>query len=120
MLSMQQIPIVLSIDGTTTDRMMRWGLVPSSGTSSYPLINATVEKFKTGWPWKLFWKKAQRCIFTMAGFHEPHVFPGGRRETFVVCTSGIRRSSAWRASEGEAGGGRGGGAVLRADHDTGE
>lgn len=80
----QQIPIVLAIDGTTTGRMMRWGLVPSSGSSSYPLINATVEKLAVGWPWKFPWKSGQRCIFTMTGFYEPHVFPGGRKEPFVV------------------------------------
>ena len=39
-----QIPIVLAIDGVTTGRTMRWGLVSPSGSSSYPLINATVEK----------------------------------------------------------------------------
>ena len=80
----QQIPIVLAIDGATTGRMMRWGLVPSSGSSSYPLINATVEKLETGWPWKFPWKSGQRCIFTMSGFYEPHLFPGGRKEPYVV------------------------------------
>ncbi len=80
----QQIPIVLALDAATTGRMMRWGLVPSSGSSSYPLINATVEKLESGWPWKFPWKSGQRCIFTMAGFYEPHVLPGGRKEPFVV------------------------------------
>ena len=32
-----QIPIVLAIDGVTTGRMMRWGLVAYSGFTSCPL-----------------------------------------------------------------------------------
>lgn len=40
----QQIPVVLALNGMVTGRMMRWGLIPYSGSTSYPLINATVEK----------------------------------------------------------------------------
>ena len=102
----QQIPIVLAIDGTITGRMMRWGLVPSSGSSSYPLINATVEKLETGWPWKFPWKHAQRCIFTMTGFYEPHIFPGGRKEPFVVRLPGrpiFGVAGLWERRRGEDG-----------------
>jgi|SRR6185437_11051912 len=44
----QQIPTVLAGNGVTTGRMMRWGLIPYSGESAYPLINATVEKVSRG------------------------------------------------------------------------
>lgn len=78
------VPIVLSVDGVTTGRMMRWGLLPYSGESKYPLINATIEKLETGYPWRDPSQRGQRCIFTMAGFYEPHVFEGGRKEPFYV------------------------------------
>jgi putative SOS response-associated peptidase YedK len=80
----QDVPIVLSVDGEVTGRMMRWGLIPHSGEAKYPLINATVEKLETGYPWGGPWKRQQRCIFVMAGFYEPHVFEGGRKEPFYV------------------------------------
>lgn len=80
----EAVPIVLSIDGVTTGRMMRWGLIPYCGSSPYPLINATVEKLETGYPWRHPWQRGQRCIFTMAGFYEPYLFPGGRKEPFYV------------------------------------
>lgn len=80
----QDVPIVLSVDGATTGAMMRWGLIPYSGESKYPLINATVEKLETGYPWRHPWERGQRCIFVMAGFYEPHLFPGGRKEPFYV------------------------------------
>lgn len=47
-LQTQQIPIVFAIDGATTSRMMRRGLVPSSGSSDYPLMNETNRISKVG------------------------------------------------------------------------
>ena len=43
-----QIPIVISIGGTATGWMMRRGLVPSSGSSDYPLMNETNRISKVG------------------------------------------------------------------------
>lgn len=80
----QQIPIVLSIEGKTTGRMMRWGLIPYTSTSKYPLINCTVEKLSSWYAWRHPWEHGQRCIFPMNGFYEPHLFNDGRKEPFVV------------------------------------
>lgn len=80
----QQIPIVLALNGVVTGRMMRWGLIPYSGSTSYPLINATVEKLTTWYGWRYPWEHGRRCIFAMSGFYEPHVFPGARKELFYV------------------------------------
>lgn len=74
----QQIPIVLSVGGMTTGRMMRGGLISSSGSSRFPLINARAEHVQTGWPWEFAWKRGRCCIFVMAAFCEAHIFSGGR------------------------------------------
>jgi putative SOS response-associated peptidase YedK len=79
-----QVPVVARLDGITTGRMMRWGLIPFRGEVKYPLINATVEKLETWYGWKYPWQRGQRCILLMAGFYEPHVFEGGRKEPFYV------------------------------------
>ena len=42
------IPIEISIGGTATGWMMRRGLVPSSGSSDYPLMNETNRISKAG------------------------------------------------------------------------
>ena len=47
-LQTQQIPIVSSIGATATGWMMRGGLVPSSGSSDYPLMNGTNRISKVG------------------------------------------------------------------------
>jgi putative SOS response-associated peptidase YedK len=78
------VPVVLSMGGAVTGRMMRWGLLPHSGESGFPLINATVAKLETWYAWKQPWERRQRCIFVMAGFYEPHVFEDGRKEPFYV------------------------------------
>ena len=80
----QNVPVVLTIGGQRTGRMMRWGLVPFSGESKFPLINATVEKLETWYAWKSPWERRQRCILTMAGFYEPHLYAGGVKEPFCV------------------------------------
>jgi putative SOS response-associated peptidase YedK len=79
-----QVPVVLTVDGKRTGRMMRWGLIPFGGDSKFPLINATVEKLETWYAWKGAWQRRQRCIFSMAGFYEPHLFEGARKEPFYV------------------------------------
>ena len=47
-LQTQQIPIVFAIDGATTSRMMRGGVMPSSGSFDYPLMNETNRISKAG------------------------------------------------------------------------
>ena len=78
------VPVVLSMGGAITGRMMRWGLLPHTGEPGFPLINATVEKLESWYAWKQPWERRQRCIFVMAGFYEPHVFEDGRKEPFYV------------------------------------
>ena len=78
------VPVVLSVTGAVTGRMMRWGLLPFRGESNFPLINATVEKLETWYAWKQPWERRQRCILVMAGFYEPHLFEDGRKEPFYV------------------------------------
>lgn len=78
------VPVVIAADGVITGRMMRWGLIPYSGEMKFPLINTTVEKLETWHAWKHPWERRQRCIFVMAGFYEPHLFPDGRKEPFHV------------------------------------
>jgi putative SOS response-associated peptidase YedK len=78
------VPVVLSIGGAITGRMMRWGLLPHTGEPNFPLINATVEKLESWYAWKQPWELRQRCILVMAGFYEPHVFQDGRKEPFYV------------------------------------
>ncbi|HUI59412.1 MAG TPA: SOS response-associated peptidase [Steroidobacteraceae bacterium] len=80
----QPIPVVLSVNGERTGRMMRWGLIPYSGESKFPLINATVEKLESWYAWKGPWLRRQRCILSMAGFYEPHVFEDGRKEPYYI------------------------------------
>ena len=79
-----QVPVVLTVDGQRTGRLMRWGLIPYSGECKLPLINATVEKLTSWYAWKSPWDRRQRCIFNMAGFYEPHLFPDGRKEPFYI------------------------------------
>ncbi|MGH8295527.1 MAG: SOS response-associated peptidase [Steroidobacteraceae bacterium] len=78
------VPVVLSVNGSVTGRMMRWGLLPFQGEANFPLINATVEKLETWYAWKQPWERRQRCILVMAGFYEPHLFEHGRKEPFYV------------------------------------
>lgn len=78
------VPVVVTLDGAVTGRMMRWGLVPHAGETKFPLINATLEKLETWYAWKQPWERRQRCILVMAGFYEPHLFDGGRKEPFYV------------------------------------
>ena len=98
--------------GVTTARMMRWGPIPYSGESAYPLINATVEKLTTWYGWGYLWEHGRRCMFAISGFYEPHVFPGGRkdRSTSICGIAGLRRGGHLGASEGR---GRRGGSVMR-------
>jgi putative SOS response-associated peptidase YedK len=78
------VPVIMGIDGERTGALMRWGLIPYSGPSKFPLINATVEQMERWYAWKGPWERRQRCILSMAGFYEPHVYEGGRKEPFYV------------------------------------
>jgi len=81
------VPIVLTVDGQRTGKMVRWDLVPwrSHGVpTGKVLINAKVENIETNYYWKEPWTRRQRCIFSMAGFYEPHKFEDGRKEPFYV------------------------------------
>ncbi|HZO22506.1 MAG TPA: SOS response-associated peptidase [Steroidobacteraceae bacterium] len=78
------VPIVLTLNGERTGRMMRWGLIPFTGEAKFPLINATVEKLESWYAWKGPWERGQRCLFSMSGFYEPHLYNSGRKEPFSV------------------------------------
>jgi len=75
---------VLTLNGERTGRMMRWGLIPFTGEAKFPLINATVEKLESWYAWKGPWERGQRCLFSMSGFYEPHLYNSGRKEPFSV------------------------------------
>ena len=80
-------PVVLTLGGQRTGRMMRWDLVPwrnHGEPTGKVLINAKVENLETNYYWMPPWQRGQRCIFTMAGFYEPHKFQDGRKEPFYV------------------------------------
>jgi putative SOS response-associated peptidase YedK len=81
------VPVVLTVKGERTGRMMRWDLVPfrSHGVpTGKVLINAKAENLETNYYWKAPWERGQRCIFSMAGFYEPHKFEDGHKEPFYV------------------------------------
>lgn len=81
------IPVVLSLNGQPTGRMMRWDLVPFRNRgepTGRVLINAKIENLETNYYWKTPWDRRQRCILPMAGFYEPHKFEDGRKEPFYV------------------------------------
>jgi putative SOS response-associated peptidase YedK len=81
------IPVVLSLQGQPTGRMMRWDLVPFRNRgepTGKVLINAKAEGLETNYYWKGPWDRGQRCIVPMGGFYEPHQFAGGRKEPFYV------------------------------------
>jgi putative SOS response-associated peptidase YedK len=81
------VPVVLSINGQRTGRMMRWDLIPYRNhgePTGKVLINAKVENLEANYYWQGPWERRQRCILSMAGFYEPHKFPDGRKEPFYV------------------------------------
>jgi len=81
------VPVVVAWEGALAGRMMRWDLIPyrSHGTpTGKVLINAKVENLEDNYYWSSPWSRNQRCIFTMAGFYEPHKFEDGRKEPFYV------------------------------------
>lgn len=81
-----QVPVVLNGAGLS-GQMMRWDLIPyrNNGVpTGKTLINARIENLTTGYYWREPWRRGQRCIFTMAGFYEPHRYPGGSKEPFYV------------------------------------
>jgi putative SOS response-associated peptidase YedK len=81
------VPVVLSINGQRTGRMMRWDLIPYRNhgePTGKVLINAKVENLEANYYWQGPWERRQRCILSMAGFYEPHKFPDGHKEPFYV------------------------------------
>jgi putative SOS response-associated peptidase YedK len=81
------VPVVVSESGEREAAMMRWGLIPY-WSNGIPLkastINATVERIDSAPSYRDAWKRAQRCIFVMAGFYEPHLNPDGSKDPFFV------------------------------------
>jgi putative SOS response-associated peptidase YedK len=83
----EQVPVVLSTKAGTAGWMMRWDLIPYRNhgrPTGKVLINAKVENLETVHYWKEPWSRGQRCIFSMAGFYEPHRHPDGHNEPFYV------------------------------------
>ena len=81
------IPVVLTAKGERIGRMMRWDLVPYRNhgvPTGKVLINARAEHLESNYYWKGPWTRGQRCIFSMAGFYEPHKFEDGRKEPYYV------------------------------------
>lgn len=83
----EQVPVVLATHGEREAAQMRWGMIPW-WASGVPLkastINATVERIDRAPTYRDAWSRAQRCIFAMAGFYEPHVNDDGSREPFFI------------------------------------
>jgi putative SOS response-associated peptidase YedK len=81
------VPVVVMAGAERTGRMMRWDLIPyrqHGQPTGKVLINAKVEHLESNYYWQQPWTRRQRCIFSMAGFYEPHVYEGGRKEPFYV------------------------------------
>jgi putative SOS response-associated peptidase YedK len=83
----EQVPVVVTSAGEREAAMMRWGLIPY-WAYGVPLkastINATVERIESAPSYRDAWRRAQRCIFVMGGFYEPHVNADGSREPFFL------------------------------------
>jgi putative SOS response-associated peptidase YedK len=83
----EQVPVLIAADGEREAATMRWGLIPW-WASGVPLkastINATAERLDRAPSYRDAWNRAQRCIFAMAGFYEPHVNEDGSRDQFFI------------------------------------
>ncbi|MBS0378241.1 MAG: SOS response-associated peptidase [Proteobacteria bacterium] len=83
----EPVPVVVNEEGERSAQLMRWGLVPY-WAHGVPLkastINATVERMESAPSYRDAWRRAQRCLFVMAGFYEPHVNEDGSRDPFFV------------------------------------
>jgi len=83
----EQVPVVVAAHGEREAAQMRWGLIPW-WASGVPLkastINATAERLERAPSYRDAWNRAQRCIFVMAGFYEPHVNEDGSRDPFFI------------------------------------
>jgi putative SOS response-associated peptidase YedK len=83
----EQVPVVLNTSAGIAGWMMRWDLVPYRNhgePTGKSLINAQAENLAAVHYWRAPWSRGQRCIFTMAGFYEPHRYADGRKEPFYV------------------------------------
>ena len=83
----EQVPVVVAASGEPEAAQMRWGLIPW-WAYGVPLkastINATVERLDSAPSYRDPWNRAQRCIFVMGGFYEPHVNTDGSRDPYFV------------------------------------
>ena len=83
----EQVPVVIAAHSEREAVQMRWGLIPW-WAAGVPLkastINATVERMERAPSYRDAWQRAQRCIFAMAGFYEPHVNADGSRDQFFI------------------------------------
>jgi putative SOS response-associated peptidase YedK len=83
----EQVPVVVAASGEPEAAQMRWGLIPW-WAYGVPLkastINATVERLDSAPSYRDPWNRAQRCIFVMGGFYEPHVNADGSRDPYFV------------------------------------
>jgi len=83
----EQVPVVVAAHGEREAAQMRWGLIPW-WAAGVPLkastINATAERLESAPSYRDAWNRAQRCIFVMAGFYEPHVNDDGSRDPFFI------------------------------------
>jgi len=83
----EQVPVAIAEGGEAEAAMMRWGLIPY-WANGVPLkastINATVERIDHAPSYRDAWQRAQRCIFPMGGFYEPHVNADGSRDQYFV------------------------------------
>jgi len=83
----EQVPVVVQAAGERTAAQMRWGLVPwwrHGAPLKASTINATAERLASAPSYRDAWRRAQRCIFVMGGFYEPHLNDDGSREQFFV------------------------------------
>jgi putative SOS response-associated peptidase YedK len=83
----EPVPVVVLEAQRRAAATMRWGLIPW-WAHGVPLkastINATAERLETAPAYRDPWQRAQRCIFVMAGFYEPHLNADGSRVPYYV------------------------------------
>ena len=83
----ESVPVVVAEAQQRAAAMMRWGLIPW-WAHGVPLkastINATAERLESAPAYRDPWRRAQRCIFAMAGFYEPHLNADGSRVPYFL------------------------------------
>jgi putative SOS response-associated peptidase YedK len=83
----EPVPVVIAPSGEREAAAMRWGLIPF-WAHGVPLkastINATAERLDSAPAYRDAWRRAQRCLFVMGGFYEPHVNGDGSRDPYFI------------------------------------